>query len=246
MLCYSIPLVSMCNIPSIYTKMKYLPGEKKNLSNQHQIKWLLCWTLERNERAWWMPWGQNNDSLAACSWKKKSKMENLSYFNLNSREDCGKSGRVASFITSTFDQRFLNAFVPSGIRESGLFCVTGYKLLINGAGSEDAGWVVPPTHESSGGCWMQTQLSCASKDDCIVRDFPILKIINNLHIIISVGLEWAVKRKDDSVWSLVMSKKSLAQGRGDSTSSCIKFMIFWVSDSFFQRSFLVIFYSGID
>lgn len=78
---------------------------------------------------------------------------------------------------------------------------------------EDAGRVVPLTHESSGGCWMQMQLSPVSKDDCIVRDLPVLKITDNLHIIISVGLEWAVKRKDDRVWSLVMSKKSLAQGR---------------------------------
>lgn len=66
--------------------------------------------------------------------KKKSKIENLSYFNLNSTEDCGKRGRVTSFIPSTFDQCFLNSFVPSGIRETGIFYVSGYKLLINGAG----------------------------------------------------------------------------------------------------------------
>lgn len=132
--CYSIPLVSMCNIPSIYTKMKYLPGEKKIYPITQQIKWLLCWTPERNERVWWMPWGQNNDSLAAFSWKKKSKMENLSYFNLNSMEDCGKRDSVTSFITSTFDQCLLNSFFPSGIMEKGIFCVTGYKLLINGVG----------------------------------------------------------------------------------------------------------------
>lgn len=36
--------------------------------------------------------------------KKLPKMENLSYFNLNSTEDCGKRGRVTSFVTSTFDQ----------------------------------------------------------------------------------------------------------------------------------------------
>lgn len=60
---------------------------------------------------------------------------------------------------------------------------------------------------------MQTQLSCASKDDCIVRNLSVLKITDNLHVIISVGLEWVVKRKDDGVWSSVMSKKSLAQDR---------------------------------
>lgn len=64
--------------------------------------------------------------------KKKSKMENLSYFNLNSMEDCGKRDSVASFITSTFDQCLLNSFVPSEIMEKGIFCVSGYKLLING------------------------------------------------------------------------------------------------------------------
>lgn len=61
-------------------------------------------------------------------------MENLSYFNLNSTEDCGERGRVASFIASTFDQCFLSSFVPSGIRETGIFCVAGYELLINGSG----------------------------------------------------------------------------------------------------------------
>jgi len=67
--------------------------------------------------------------------KKKSKMENLSYFNLNSTEYCGKRGKVTSFIASTFDQCFLDSFVLSGIRETGVFHVTGYKLLINGPGS---------------------------------------------------------------------------------------------------------------
>lgn len=195
-----------------------------------------------------MPWGQNNDSLAAFSWKKKSKMENLSYFNLNSTEDCGERGRVTSFIASTFDQCFLNSFVPSGIKETGIFCVQNWLQIIDKWGRicEDAGWVVPPTHESSGGCWMQMQLSRVSKDDCIVRDLPVLKITDNLHIIISVGLEWAVKRKDDRVWSLVMSKKSLAQGREGQNVILHQTWFFWVSDSFFQRSFLVIFYSGIE
>lgn len=67
--------------------------------------------------------------------KKTCKMENLSYFNLNSTEDCDKRGKVASFIASTFDQCFLNCFVPNGIRETRIFCVTGYKLLINRVGS---------------------------------------------------------------------------------------------------------------
>lgn len=75
---------------------------------------------------------------------------------------------------------------------------------------ENAGQALPLTHESSGGCWMQTQLSFASKNDGIVRN---LKITDTLHIIISVGLEWAVKRKDDSVWSSLMSEKSIVQGR---------------------------------
>lgn len=66
--------------------------------------------------------------------KKKSKMENLSYFNLNSMEDCGKRGSVTSFITSTFDQCLLNSFFLSGIMEKGIFSVTGYKLLLNGVG----------------------------------------------------------------------------------------------------------------
>lgn len=57
---------------------------------------------------------------------------------------------------------------------------------------------------------MQTQLSFASKNDSIVRN---LKNTDTLHIIISVGLEWAVKRKDDRVWSLLMSEKSIVQGR---------------------------------
>lgn len=61
-------------------------------------------------------------------------MENLSYFNLNSTEDCVKRGRVTSFIMSTFDQCFLNTSVPSGLRETGIFCVTGYKLLVDGSG----------------------------------------------------------------------------------------------------------------
>lgn len=62
-------------------------------------------------------------------------MENLSYFNLNSMEDCGKRDSVTSFITSTFDQCFLDSFVPSGIVEKGILCVSDYKLLINGVGS---------------------------------------------------------------------------------------------------------------
>lgn len=71
---------------------------------------------------------------------------------------------------------------------------------------EDAGQALPLTHESSGGCWMQTQLSFASKKDGIVSN---LKIIDTLHIIISVGLEWAVKREDDRVWSLLMSERKV-------------------------------------
>ena len=102
---------------------------------------------------------------------------------------------------------------------------------------EDAGWVVPPIHESSGGCWMQMQLSCVSKDDWIVRNVPIL-ITDNLHIIISVGLEWAVKRKNDGVWSLVMSKKSLVQGREGQNvilHQTYDFVSFWF---FFSKKFL--------
>jgi len=38
-------------------------------------------------------------------------------------------------------------------------------------------------------------------------------MIDNLHIMMCVGLEWAIKRKDARVWSLVMFKKSLVQGR---------------------------------
>lgn len=57
---------------------------------------------------------------------------------------------------------------------------------------------------------MQTQLNFASKNDGVVRN---LKITDTLHIIISVGLEWAVERKDDRVWSLLMSEKSIVQGR---------------------------------
>lgn len=97
-------------------------------------------------------------------------MENLSYFNLNSTEGCVKRGRVTSFIVSTFDQCFLNSFVPSRPRETGIFYVTGYKLLVNRAGYVTTQqWVVPLTQESSGGCWMQEQLSCASEGACIVR-----------------------------------------------------------------------------
>lgn len=157
-----------------------------------------------------MPWGQNNDSLAAFSWRKKKRWKNLSYFNLNSTEDCVKRGRGTSFIVSTFDQCFLTSFVPSELRETGIFRVSGCELLVNRAGYvRTQGWVVPLTQESSGGCWMQTQLSCASEDDCIGRNSLVLKITDNLHIIVSVGLEWAVRRKDHRVWSLVMSKKSL-------------------------------------
>lgn len=53
-------------------------------------------------------------------------------------------------------------------------------------------------------------LSFASKNDGIVTNSKNTDI---LHIIISVGLEWAVKRKDDRVWSLLMSEKSIVQGR---------------------------------
>ena len=58
------------------------------------------------------------------------------------------------------------------------------------------------------GCKHSSILS--SKDDGVVRN---LKITYTLHIIIFVGLEWAVKRKAYRVWSLFMSKKSIVQGR---------------------------------
>lgn len=60
---------------------------------------------------------------------------------------------------------------------------------------------------------MEKQLSCASKDDYIVRNLPLIKITYNLHIVTSVGLQWVVKRKDDRVWSLVMSNSSPKQGK---------------------------------
>lgn len=73
-------------------------------------------------------------------------MENFSYFNVNSTEDCGKRGRVTSFIVSTFDQCFLNSFIPSEIRET-LQIIDKWVRIC-----KDAGWVVPPTRGSSGVC----------------------------------------------------------------------------------------------